>query len=844
MSTTAGNLTRDEAAARAELISDVRYDIHLMLGEDGDSFRSVTRARFRCDDPGAGTFIDLSARSLHHLQLNGTALRAQDRFDGTRIRLDGLAAENDLVVEAACAYQNTGAGLHRALDPVDGQVYLHTQFEPFDAHLVFACFDQPDLKARTTLRVDAPPHWQVVSNMPPTGDSGDGHWVFGSTPPLSTYLVAVVAGPYHVSSAQHGDLPLGVYCRASMADHLDHDEILEITGQGLDFFQAAFDYPYPFAKYDQLFVPEFNFGAMENPGCVTFAEHYIFRGAVTEAERGSRANTILHEMAHMWFGDLVTMRWWDDLWLNESFATFMATLAVDRATRFPNAWTAFEHDTKTWARYQDQLPSTHPVSTDVFDLDAVHQNFDGITYAKGASVLRQLVAWVGEDAFLDGVRAYFRRYEWSNADLDDLLRELERGSGRDDLASWAKEWLQTAGINTLAARAEDGDGRYTRVWIEQDVPDDHPTLRRHRVRIAAFDEGNGRLVRRRGVEMDVAGPSADVPEFAGEPVADLLLVDDAAWTFAKVHLDDRSLATVEAHLGSLTDPLARTLCWGAVWDMVRDSVLPARQFAAIALRNVTDEDDIGMLQTTLRRRLTAAQLWGHPGNARPLLRAMADQARHEIRAAQPSSDLQLIWVRHWISAARDDEHVEAVRALLDGDLSIQGLVVDTELRWHIVKALARIGALDDDAIAAQQRRDPTDLGERNAAQARASRPDARVKATVWERIVGETEMSHSLLKALMRGFMQLDQPHLAHAYIEPYFAHLRPMFEERQLEVALAYGHSMYPSVVVDEHLVQRTDEELRRGLPGPARRVLLEERDTVVRALRTRLRDAEVSQP
>ncbi len=839
MALTAGNLTREEARQRAALVSSPRYHIALDLSSgDEHTFRSSTRLRFVCARPGATTFLDLSARRVERLEVNGTELDPDEHFDGSRLHLPALDAHNEVKVTAVGEFQHTGAGMHRAVDPVDGKVYLHTQFEPFDAHLVFACFDQPDLKAIFRFSVEAPAGWKVVSNTPVASRSNE-RWWFKPTPPLSTYVTALVAGPYHVVTDRYDDVPLAIYCRKSMTRHLDHEELFDLTKRGLQFFEDAFDYLYPFAKYDQLFVPEFNFGAMENPGCVTFSERHLFRGQVTEAERERRANTLLHEMAHMWFGDLVTMRWWDDLWLNESFATFMATLALSRATRFTNAWVTFANEEKAWARQQDQLPSTHPISTDVADVDAVHQNFDGITYAKGASVLRQLVAWVGEEQFLAGCRSYFRQFGYGNADLRSFLRHLEQASGRD-LETWAKEWLRTAGLNTLIPTYDVDADRYQRLAVDQEAPADQPTLRSHRVAVGLYDLHDGRLMPRHRVEVDITGPSTEVGGLAGESVADLVLVNDGDLVFAKLHLDRRSLETVTERLSALDDPLARTLVWSSAWDMVRDAAMPARRFVELVRRNAAAEPDIGVLQTLFGRALTAAEMYGDPANAPRLIDMLASDARDQLDLAEPASDRQLVWARHWIAVARTPEHTTGVRALLDGRLRFDGLKVDAELRWHAVGALAGAGAIDDDAIAAEHRRDPTDFGERNAAAARAARPYPRAKDEAWQRVVGEPELSHSLMKAIMSGFRRRDQAGLLDPYVERYFDVLLDIWRRRQLEVALAFARSMYPTVVVEHATVARTDAYLRRRhLPAPLRRVLLEERDTVVRALRTRQLDA-----
>jgi aminopeptidase N len=423
------NLLRDEAQRRAALLSVDSYTVSLDLTTGDKTFVSTSVVRFACSEPGAATFLELSAPAVREIVLNGEPVPSE-AFDGNRIAISGLAADNELRVVADCAYVNTGEGLHRFVDPVDEEVYLYSQFETYDAHRVYACFDQPDLKASFAFDIVAPAHWQVVTNMAAVGEpaeSGDAkHWRFPRSPRMSTYITAVVAGPYHVVRDKHGDIDLGVYCRTSLAQYLDADEIFTVTKQGFDYFHEAFDYPYAFGKYDQLFVPEFNAGAMENAGAVTFLEDYVFRSKVTGFAYERRAETILHEMAHMWFGDLVTMRWWDDLWLNESFATYASVLAQSSATKFTHAWTTFANVEKTWAYRQDQLPSTHPIVAEIADIAAVEVNFDGITYAKGASVLKQLVAWVGEDAFMAGLRAYFRRHEYGNTELRDLLARWRR----------------------------------------------------------------------------------------------------------------------------------------------------------------------------------------------------------------------------------------------------------------------------------------------------------------------------------------------------------------------------------------------------------------------------------
>ncbi|MDQ4134448.1 MAG: aminopeptidase N, partial [Actinomycetota bacterium] len=620
-------LTRAEAQERARTVSGCTYEVALDFTTGDRTFRSETLLRFSAPLVGLATFVDLDAEAISEITFNGRPLEPANVYDGGRRRfpLRGLLANNELRVVAECAYQQTGTGLSRVVDPMDGEAYLFTQFEPFAAHRAFACFDQPDLKGTYTLSVTAPDEWEVISNSPVISRQG-GRWRFGETPPLSTYLAAVVAGPYHAVRDRHGAIELGVFCRKSLAQYLDADEIVEITRQGLDFFQREFEYPYPFDKYDQLFVPEFRFGAMENAGCVTFSERMIFRSRVTESSRESRANVILHEMAHMWFGDLVTMKWWDDLWLNESFATYMAVDSCVRATRFTSAWARFSWSTKMAAVRQDQLPSTHPISADITDTDVLEQHFDGITYAKGASVLKQLVAWVGIGAFIEGLRGYFPRHEWENAELADFLAALEQASGRD-LGAWSKEWLETAGVNTLRASFEVTDGAYTAFAVTQQAVADHPTLRSHRIAVGLYELGDEGLVRRHRVELDISGSRTEVPDLIGQAQPDLVVINDDDLTYAKVRLDERSLATVEERLSALPDPLARSLCWASTWDMVRDAELATRRFVNLVVRHAPVEPDDSVVERLLGQALVAVDAYGDPAN-RPAARAvLAERAR-------------------------------------------------------------------------------------------------------------------------------------------------------------------------------------------------------------------------
>ncbi|MDT7572802.1 MAG: aminopeptidase [Actinomycetota bacterium] len=843
------NLHRDEATERARLLSVTSYDVQLDLTDGSgekpgeDTFGSATTIRFVSREPGAATYLDLTAASVSAITLNGDSLDPATAFDGNRITLPTTAAENELFVEARCVYMRTGEGLHRFVDPIDNSVYLYSQFETFDAHRMYACFDQPDLKSVFTFHVRAPRDWVVVSNAvtedaPANGEPGT--WRFAQTAPMSTYITALIAGPYAHVHDEHDGIPLGIYCRASLAQHLDPDDLFTVTKQGFDFYHRVFGYRYPFGKYDQLFVPEFNAGAMENAGAVTFLEDYVFRSKVTDAAYERRAETVLHEMAHMWFGDLVTMRWWDDLWLNESFATYMSVLCQVEATRYTGGWTTFANTEKTWAYRQDQLPSTHPIAADIPDIEAVKVNFDGITYAKGASVLKQLVAWVGQDAFMSGLREYFRKHEFANTELRDLLTELETSSGRD-LKAWTEEWLQTAGVNTLRAAFEtNGDGAFTSFSLLQEANDQHPTLRSHRVAVGLYDLVDGALVRSAREELDVVGAKTDVPALIGRKQPDLVLVNDDDLTYSKIRLDERSLQTLVDHVGDFRESLPRALCWAAAWDMTRDAEIPARDYLKLVLAGIGGEDDIGVVQSLLRQAQSAVVLFSDPAWAPQGRTALATAAYDALRAAEPGSDLQLAWTRALGAVTNVPEHLDLLQGLLDGTQEVPGLSVDAELRWHLLYRLVVLGKAGDDAIEAELERDPTAAGQRHAAAAKAARPTAEAKAEAWRRAVEDESLPNAVQAAIIGGFWNAEQTQLCEDYVEKYFEVIGDVWRTRTSEMAQQIVIGLYPTLLVSPKVVERTDVYLQDAdVPPSLSRLLLESRDGVLRALRARARDA-----
>jgi aminopeptidase N len=850
------NLTREEARQRAKLLTVDSYEIELDLSgaQEGGTYRSVTTVRFDVAENGAESFADLVAPAVHEVVLNGDTLDPAEVFQDSRIALPGLLeGRNVLRVVADCAYTNTGEGLHRFVDPVDDQAYLYTQFEVPDARRVFACFEQPDLKATFQFTVKAPEGWTVVSNSP-SPQPKDNVWVFEPTPRISTYITALIAGPYHsVHSVYEKDgqsVPLGIYCRPSLAEHLDADAIFEVTRQGFDWFQEKFDYAYPFTKYDQLFVPEFNAGAMENAGAVTIRDQYVFRSKVTDAAYEARAETILHELAHMWFGDLVTMEWWNDLWLNESFATYtsIACQAHAPGSRWPHAWTTFANSMKTWAYRQDQLPSTHPIMAEIRDLDDVLVNFDGITYAKGASVLKQLVAYVGMDEFFRGVQTYFKRHAYGNTRLSDLLGALEETSGRD-LKNWSKKWLETAGINVLRPRIEtDGEGVITSFAVRQEAPalpagaKGEPVLRPHRIAIGLYDldGGSGKLVRTDRIELDVDGELTPVPQLAGRRRPAVILLNDDDLSYAKVRLDEESLRFVTEHLGDFASSLPRALCWASAWDMTRDAELAARDYLSLVLSGIGKESDIGVVQSLQRQVKLALDQYADPAARDALLARWTDATLAHLRAAQPGSDHQLAWARAFAATARTPEQLDLLVALLQGTERIEGLVVDTELRWAFVQRLAATGRFDEAEIAAEYERDRTAAGERHAATARAARPTEEAKAEAWASVIDSDKLPNAVQEAVIAGFVQTDQRELLAPYTDRYFEVIKGIWESRSHEMAQQIAVGLYPAVQVSEETLRTTDAWLQSAEPNAAlRRLVSESRAGVERALKAQAADA-----
>ncbi|WP_346035945.1 aminopeptidase N [Brevibacterium picturae] len=845
------NLTREEARRRSSLVDVSSYENTLILTGKGESFRVRSRIRFTAT-PESTTFIDAITASVERIRLNGLDLEAAEVVAPSRITLPGLAAENELIIDAHFSYMNTGEGLHRFIDPIDDEVYLYSQFEVPDARRVFPVFEQPDLKAPFSFTVVAPSRWTVVSNSPtPTpGDPGEvfieldeapvddtAVWQFAPTTPISSYITAIVAGPYRsvhseLTSSDGSPVPLGLYCRDSLFEHLDAQNLFGITRAGFEFYEREFGVSYPFEKYDQLFVPEFNAGAMENAGAVTILENYVFRSRPTEALVERRTVTVLHELAHMWFGDLVTMKWWNDLWLNESFAEFMSTLATAEATEYSDAWTTFATIEKSWAYRQDQLPSTHPIVASIEDLADVEVNFDGITYAKGASVLKQLVAWVGREEFFSGLKRYFDKHAWSNTELPDLLDELEATSGRD-LATWSKLWLEESGVNLIEAELDTETDKDAEVvtelrvtqkpWVIEGQP--VPSLRPHRLSIGFYsDNGQGRLVRTHSFPLDIDSESTAVDEARGLPKPEVVIVNDEDLSYAKVRFDHESMDVAATRLGDFDDSLTQLLVLGTLWDTVRDGQRPAQDYIATVLDNVAAVTHSSGLLTQMRQLETAVGAFLPPAERAEAHTAVADRFAELLDTVPGGTDQAFQFVRGFIKHATSQAQIAQLKSWLDAaEDTIHGITIDTDLSWEIIIALAAHDAIDDSAITDMATTDPSAAGARQAATARSARPTSAAKSKAYNRILDDVELPNSELGALALGFaagLQTETGEILASqaplqdFSTEYFQRVSGWWETRTLEMAQTMTLRLFPPV--SAHTVKATREWLNDHPAAP----------------------------
>ena len=844
------NLTQIEAIERAAKIQVQNYLVQLDLTANEKTFRSKTTVHFSALAGAKDTFIDAITAEVHSITLNGNSID-KSAADGSRIALTGLQEQNELVVDADFFFMNTGEGLHRFVDPVDQEVYLYTQFEVPDSRRMFAVFEQPNLKAEFTFEVIASSRWKVISNQALASkeelSAGNARFVFKTTPKISSYITALVAGPYHevrseLTSSDGRIIPLGVFSRASLAEYLDADYIFEKTRQGFEFFESNFKRAYPFEKYDQLFVPEFNAGAMENAGCVTFTENYVFRSKVSDATRERRVVTILHELAHMWFGDLVTMEWWNDLWLNESFAEYASTLATAEATEWHGAWTTFASLEKSWAYRQDQLPSTHPIVASIKDLEDVLVNFDGITYAKGASVLKQLVAWVGQDKFMAGVAKYFEKHAWGNTQLKDLLAELEAVSGRD-LSEWSALWLETAGVNTMKPAIETDGSVIKSFAIMQTAIKEQPTIRPHRMAVGFYNLIDGKVIRTNRIELDADGAQTMVTEAVGLELPDLILLNDDDLAYTKIRLDEKSWKFAIENLGKIDDSLARSLIWGAAWDATRDAETPARDFIQLVLNNIAFETESTTVLTLLRQLLTAAKQYVAPENRDAEVARVADKLLELATLAKPGSDSQFQFVKFFAQFACADRHFDALEKLISQNLQLSGLEIDTDLAWELLTGLVvggRKTATDIDQMLAK---DNTSNGQRAAIAARAAIPTAESKKAIWQQLTTDKSLSNVLVDAGSLAFGRTLDDSLIEPFVAPYFEAVLELWNNNTFKIAEYLIENLYPTGLASNELVALTAAKLQdsqvQQIPALSR-ILLESKANVERALRAQQKDSE----
>ena len=879
------NLRHEEAAWRSSVC--LVPSAHVAVDVTGAIDRHEAAFSVRCligldiRQRAEGLWVDFVGQTVDSLSIDGQP--APVTWDGARIELPVLdPGEHTVEITARGLYSNSGQGLHRFHDPVDGATYLYTHFEPSDARRAWPVMEQPDIKTRFSLEVRHPRGWTVMSNTRPqaggsspqaaTGtDCGCETTSFAASRPLPSYLTALAAGPWHRVTGQWTSpsrpgltIPLSWSCRDSLAEHLDAAELLDLTQAGLDLYDRAYAYGFPWDSYDSVLVPEYNLGAMENPGCVTFNEDlYLFRGPVTRAQRSGRANTILHEMCHMWFGDLVTPAWWEDTWLKESFADHQGTWAASEAAGFTEAWVSFASTRKAWAYLEDSRPATtHPIVAQVDDVEAARQAFDGITYAKGASVLKQLVAYVGQDVFLEAAGRLFERSAYGNAALDDFLDVLSQVSGRD-MQDWARAWLHTAGPSILTNELVVDSGRITSLTLRQEGTDPttgEPVLRPHTLVVGLYSlDEDGALVRTHRLPVTMETEQTEVPEAVGLPAPDVVLVNDEDLTYAVVRPDDDSLSCLAASLGSVRDPMARALVWSMLHNLLRDAFIGAPLFVEAVLAHADDDTEPGTLATLLSQALRAASRYSGPGTRRALLdRLLADDPTGgpedsepvpvrggwgRLRAAAPGSDSQLVRARAWLEAAGQAGRLsqqsrvqvtDRIRLLLNGGLP--GLEPDADLRWRALTALVQLDAVGAGELAAQRKADPTAKGITHYLRASSSAPREELKTEIFERLLNESFLSNDHIDALIAGFAVDAHRELTAPFTARYLQELQRMWSGRGQEIATRLVTGLFP-VCGDEADAQAVGDWLEGHPEAPPalRRLVLKGLDDLRRALAAR---------
>ena len=850
-------LTRNEATHRAATLEvssiDVTVDVSVAADPSQETFPVTSVLTLTAREER--TFIDIAGQVCAVL-LNGAEHPFEDEED--RVWVSGLPVGESLTLEvrALARYSRSGEGLHRYTDPEDGEVYLYTQFEPNDAHRAWPCIDQPDVKPEWTFHVIAPPSWVVFSNgvevgAAPAGNDAVRH-DFSATPPLSSYITAVVAGPWAVidggtwsggaSDGGHVELPLRLACRRTLARYLDADDVVEVTRAGLDFFHERYGVTFPWGSYDQIYVPEYNLGAMENPGCITFNESYISRSTPTFTERQRRANTTLHEMCHMWFGDLATPAWWDDLWLKESFAENQGASAIASATQYTGEWANFAMNRKIWAYTQDQMPTTHPIAADIPDVAAAKTNFDGITYAKGAAVLKQLVAWVGEDAFYDGARRYFDKHRFAATSLADLLEALEAAS-HQELGSWKSAWLETSGPSTLSASwRTDSVGAIFDFTLHQGAEACGGVLRPHRVTVSTWRAASGALKRTHVFDVRIDGESAPIdPDGVlalpgGAAFVDLVVINDDDLTYAISRLDERSTDVALAYVGTIDAPITRAVVWASLWNAVRDGLLDPRRFIVAVLNAVPAETEPA-IRDRLLLFVSEALSSFLPGAARA--EAHDQVLATTIRLAKDADDADAwrAYTRAFIAefAARGgDEYEAAVRAFAASD--------NPDIAWRARRALAARGLVDEETILAWRDADGSGEAARMSVEALASIPDEAARARAWESVWSDA-LSNDYLSATLAGLQSSTWE--GERGIGEAVARMRGYWESHTIGMSLRYVSGVLDlGVDIDrEGSVEASVSLLRSWLgsnedaPAQLRRIVVEHLDDFERRERVQRR-------
>ncbi len=799
-------------------------EVDLDLDQGEQEFGSATRITFSCTDPGASTFVDVLAVELYSMVLNGEPVDVSTLTDG-RVPLGGLAAQNVLEVRARMAFSRDGQGLHRAVDPADGEHYVYGHLFLDAGPRVFACFDQPDLKAPYAVTVSAPQAWTVLGNGAATR-TAPGRWELAETKPLATYFVTVCAGPYASVLDEHDGIPLGLHARASLKEALElgAPQMLEVTKASFDYYHQLFGIRYPFGEYHQVFVPEFNAGAMENPGCVTFRDVYVFRGAAARDEILARSNTIAHEMAHMWFGDLVTMQWWDDLWLNESFAEYMSHRTLDAATEFgTEAWVDSTMARKAWGYAAERTPSTHPVAgSAALDAQSALQDFDGISYAKGAATLRQLIAHIGDDAFIAGVSAYLREHSFGNGTLADFMGFMESASGKD-LGEWTQAWLLTAGVDVIALERESGT-------VHRTAPQGFPADRPHTLDVAGFSAG----VETFRVPVTTTGSSTVVPALASAAAGDLVVPNAGDLTWATVTLDPASIAAVPHQLAMVPDPQARAV----VWVSLIDGICLGKVDPRVMLRTVGQawphEDNASILNRTAGSLLGRIIPTFLPRDEQDeAVQVVAKAATEALEAAEPGSTRALVAAR---AVARTSADEELLRAWAAGERRPAGLEEDSDFGWLVLRNLASHGLAGRDLIEATRERDDTLQGRLSALLAGASMPDADAKAWAWSQITTNRERSNYELNALAQGFWSSGELDVLRPYAARYFRDVPAMSAWVGDDALARVAQLGFPSRVVEEATAGLSRAALLRDdLTPSVRRGIVDAQSELEEALRSR---------